>query len=374
VVKGLQVSLTAAGTGVVKINASTGAVANIGGAAQTAIGVLNQSRIGGIDRYATSAQLFTSGGATTTAVVAGGLGFADGLSANYLAGQLGTGTLLTDPASLPQPTKQALFTTGVATVYILGGTTAVGANVANQIGALHVGNVPTAALINVIRIAGADRYATNNAVDLYLGAGSASGATAYVASGNGFADALTIGPASYDQGNPLVLVNGTATTLTPAAQSTIVNLGITKVIIVGGTAVVTPAIEAAIHTATGATVLNRLAGADRTLTAAAIAAYETTSGAGGIAASGTYVDVAGLAFAAARVYLTNGLGYADALSAGPVAGSNTNAILLTGGTTLGAGIPSYFAGKAATVNNVVALGLTGVLPVSIVNAAIASLS
>jgi zinc D-Ala-D-Ala carboxypeptidase len=307
-------------------------------------------------------------------VVAGGLGFADGLSANYLAGLLSTGTLLTDPLSLPQSTRLALFSQGVTTVYVIGGTAAVSANVAAQIAALHVGNVPTAAFITVVRIGGADRYATNNAVDLFMGAGSATGATAYVASGNGFADALTVGPAAYEEGNPLVLVDGTATTLTPAAQSTLVNLGITKAIIVGGTAVVTPAIETAIKTAGGATVLNRLAGADRTLTAAAIATYETTSGAGGIKASGTYVDVAGLGFDPTTVFLTNGLGFGDALSAGPVAGDNGNVILLTGGTVLGAGIPSYFTGMAGTVTDVVALGLTGVLPVAIVNAAIATLS
>ena len=309
------------------------------------------------------------------AVVAGGQGFADGLSANYLAGRLVTRTLLTDPNVLPSSTIQALYTSGAATVFVIGGTTAVSANVFNQIGALHVGNVPAAALISVVRIGGADRYATNQAVDLYLGAGSTG--TAYVSSGNGFADALAVGPAAYSTHNPLVLVNGTATTLTPAATSTLVNLGITKVIIVGGTAVVTPTIETAIHTATGATVVNRLAGADRTLTASAIATYETdTTGTVAIAAAGTYTAVNGLGFTGfATVYLTNGSGFADALSAGPVAGGAQNPVLLTSGaTTVGAGITAYFAGKAASVTHVTAIGLTGALSVAVVNAAIATLS
>jgi len=374
VIKGLTVDLTAAGTGVVTLKGSTAGVAQIGGKLAPAIGVLNQGRVGGIDRYATSAQLFGRGGfANASAVIASGQGFADGLSATYLASKLGTRTLLTNPVALQQSTTLALYNAGVATVYIVGGTAAVSDTVKNQISALHVSNNPANAFITVIRIAGSDRYQTNNAVDLYLGAGSSTN-TAYVVNGAGFADALALAPAVYATGNPLVLTE--TGQLTAAAQSTLVNLGITKVIIVGGTAVVSAATETAIGKLSGVTVQNRIAGDDRTLTAAGIATYETTNGAGGIPASGSYVDVAGLNFAGkATVWLTNGQGFADALSAGAVAGGAGNPVLLTAdANTVGAGIASFFAGQAATVTTVNAIGLTGALSVPTVNAAIATLS
>ncbi len=37
----------------------------------------------------------------------------------------------------------------------------------NEVAALHVGNSSTNPLINVVRIAGSDRFATNNLVDIY---------------------------------------------------------------------------------------------------------------------------------------------------------------------------------------------------------------
>jgi len=374
VVKGLEVDLTAAGNGVVTLTPSVAGPITIGGSALNAIGVLSQNRVGGIDRYATSSQLFSRGGfANASAVLAGGQGYADGLSATYLAGKLGTRVLLTNPVSLQQSTTLALYGAGVSTVYIVGGTAAVSDTVKSQIAALHVSNNPANALITVVRISGADRYATNNAVDLYLGAGSSTN-TAYVASGEGFADSLAIAPAVYTTHNPLVLTQSGQ--LTSAAESTLVNLGITNVIIVGGAKAVSAATETAIGKISGLTVLNRLAGDDRTLTASAIASYETKAGPGGIAASGTYVDVAGLGFTGqATAWLTNGQGFADALSAGAVAGAGQSPVLLTAdANTVGAGIGAYFGGLAGTVTAVNPIGLTGALPVATVNAAIATLS
>ncbi len=383
VVSGLQVDLTAAGTGSVKINASTGAVANIGGAAQAAIGVLNQGRTGGTDRYATASQLFLNnpasftGGTNLVAVLASGANYPDALSANYLAQGLGTRVLLTDPNVLPQPTSQALITAGIKTVYIVGGTSAVSANVANSISAMHVGNNNANAFINVIRVAGSDRYATNNQVDLFNGA-TVGVNTAIVAVGSNFADALSVAPVVVTKHFPLVLTNGPS--LSAAAQSTLVNLGIKNVIIVGGTAAVSAATEASIK-ALGITIAYRIAGADRTLTAASIATYETTSTAtAAFPATTSYAALNGLSLNIAQVYIARGDGFADALAAGTVAGgvgtgATVGAILLTGDpSTLGAGIPSYLGGKAANVTNLTVLGLTSAVSVATANAAVASLS
>jgi len=382
-VKGLKVDLTAAGTGVVTLTA-TKAGPVTAGAAQNAIGVLNQARVGGVDRYATAAQLFTSGGftggAANVAVLASGANFPDALSANYLAAGLnagaGTRILLTDPNTLVQPTAQALITSQIKTVYIVGGPAAVSASVANAIAGMHVGNNNANAFINVIRVAGADRYATNNQVDLYNGA-TAGVNTAVVAVGSNFADALSVAPAVVAKKYPLVLTDGGS--LTGSAQSTLVNLGIKNVVIVGGTAAVSTAVETAIKNL-GIKVAYRLAGADRTGTAQQIATWETTgTGTAAFPATSAYGALNGLGLAAGQVYIARGDGFADALSAGTVAGgvggAAQGAILLTGSPTiLGAGIPGYLSGKAATITSVTALGLTSAVSSATLNAAIASIS
>ena len=344
----------------------------------------NQTRIGGVDRYATAGQLFTLGGFTggfnKVAVIASGANYPDALSANYLAAGLnggsGTRVLLTDPNLLPQADQaQALITGSIATVYIVGGTAAVSTNVANAISAMHVGNNNANAFINVIRVAGADRYATNNQVDLFNGASSVN--TAFVAVGSNFADALAVAPVVVTKKVPLVLTDGT--TLSASASSTLVNLGIKNVIIAGGTAAVSAAVEASIK-ALGITIAYRLAGADRTLTASMVATYETTALAtAAFPATTAYAALNGLAMNAAQVYVARGDGFADALAAGTVAGgvggSAVGAILLTGDpTTLGAGIPSYLGGMAATVTNLTVLGLTSAVSVATASAAVASIS
>jgi putative cell wall-binding protein len=349
------------------------------GAALTAIVVSGQSRVGGIDRYASSAQLFNSKFSTATSVVlASGANFPDALSATYLAATLGTGVLLTDPNIVPQNTLQILTNSHITTVYIVGGTAAVSAAEQTQISALHVGNAPLSSLLTVLRVAGADRYATNNTADLYSGAAAGS-TTAVVATGANFADALAAGPAVYagaaaNKPFPLVLTSGTA--LSASAQSTLVNLGIKNVVIVGGTSAVSAAVETAIK-ALGINIAYRIAGADRTLTAQLIATWETQ----GLPATATYGAAAslGFSFTGSTVYIARGDGFADALSAGAVAGSGTlpakQAILLTGDpNTLGAGIPAYLGAAGLThVNNLIAVGLTGAVSTATFAAAVASL-
>ena len=341
------------------------------GAAVTVITVTGQSRIGGIDRYATSGQLYnTAFAASTKIVLASGFNFPDALSATYLAKTLTTGVLLTDPNVLQQSTSLVLTNNVITTIYIVGGTAAVSANVQNAISALHVGNDPNKAFLTVVRVAGADRYATNNAVDLFNGA--TTGTTAIVATGQNFADALAVGPAVYNKTIPLVLT-GTGS-LDANAQSTLVNLGIHSVIIVGGTAAISAAVETAIKALPGVSIAYRIAGADRTLTASQIATWETQ----GLPAATPYPAAASLGFgfvAASKANLARGDGFADALSAGAVAGVQAQVILLTDNpTTLGAGAPAYLSAAGLThVGTLIALGLTGAISVATFNAAVAAL-
>jgi putative cell wall-binding protein len=356
VLSGATITAPAA-AGAVTVTARYGAT--VIGAPATVASVVAQTRIGGTDRYATAANLFTAGGFGGTAVLASGANFPDALSANFLASKLGTGTLLTAPTALPSVTFNTIITRGVSTVYIVGGTGAVSAGVANQIAATHVANQPNAAFINVVRIAGADRYATNLAVNEYQ---FATHTTAIIATGANFADALAVGPAVVNAQYPLILTSGTALSATAAQQLT--DMGVTNVVIVGGTGAVSSAVETAIK-GMGITITARLAGADRTQTAAAIATWETTSVANG-----------GLGMAQATVHIANGADFPDALAAGPVAGSGAGAVILLSlsPTTLGAGAPTYLAGLTGTVTTLNALGLTGAVSPAVMNAAAVALA
>ena len=324
--------------------------------------VTYDARTGGATRYETAAALFDTFGHVDNAVLSSGALFPDALSANYLAGRLHTGTLLTAPATLSNAAKQSIITSGVKTVYITGETGAVSQAVQNQIEALHVGNVPTAAFISVVRLGGANRYATNKLVNehSFLAAN-----TVLLASGSNFPDALALGPIAYHKTFPLILTKGI--TLGASESSQLSDFHPTSVIIAGGTGVVSQAIEDSL-TAKGLTVL-RLAGADRTLTAAAVATWATA----GIAPNTGIKAAQG--FVSGTTYISTGDNFADALAAGPVAGANNRLILLSKSpTVLSVGIPSYLGHKAVgatstSVSTLHALGLSGAVSPDLMRAA-----
>ncbi len=74
-------------------------------------------------------------------VVASGVSFPDALAASYLAGIVDGPILLTDPLQLPSVTSAELTALGATQVYVVGGTSAVSAHVAAQIGAITVAGV-----------------------------------------------------------------------------------------------------------------------------------------------------------------------------------------------------------------------------------------
>lgn len=346
-------------------------VLNMG--AVNVVNVVNYgARTGGATRYETAATLFNNEfGDVSSVVLASGVNFPDALSANYLAGRLGTGTLLTDPGNLSDAARFAIFGHGVSTVYITGGTTAVSQNVQNQIEALHVDNNPAMPLIFTVRLGGANRYDTNVLVNSNNFAGHVP--TVLLSSGLFFPDALSLGPVSARLHMPLIITNGTALGSQENAQ-----LGAftpTNVVIAGGVNVVSQAIQDSLVTQ-GYTVL-RLAGADRTQTAAAVVTW-ATEGAG--ATPGTPAITAAQGFLSNTTYISTGANFADALAAGPVAGHNNHMIVLAGDvSTLGAGIPSYLGGKTVgtggnvagvkQVDTLSALGLTAAISNSVMQAA-----
>ncbi len=336
-------------------------------------------RVAGANRYATASALFADVFADPSrphaAVVASGANYPDALSANVLAGELGTGVLLTDPSSLSPEVALELESDDVDSVYIVGGTAAVSVNVANQIAALHVLGISTNPAIAVSRFAGTDRFDTNNLINEAAATGPSGGTpvtftTAFVATGNGFADALAVGPIVYSQSIPLILTAPSA--LSPAALQSLKDLKVKNVIIVGGVGAVSTAVETAL-TSAGFTIAYRIAGQDRTMTASAIARWA----ANGLPATPTYkaLDaIPGWLTASSTAWIARGDNFADALAAGAAAGDAGQSIVLTSSPTdLGGGIPAYFASLTGGVDTIVALGGPSALNPTVLTSAITSL-
>lgn len=252
-------------------------------------------------------------------------------------------------------------------MYVIGGTSVVSNAVVDQIKALAGGSGPLAGGINVIRLGGADRYATNALVvaqaaatgTVALTAGGTAASAVVIATGNGFADALAAGPIAAN-GFPLLL--NTGSTLTSQVSNYLTTTGVKQAIIVGGTSAI-PASVATALTGMGVTVL-RLAGADRTTTAEAIANFEITK------ATGTTVGL-GWSTTDGTVHVARGDDFADALAAGPVAGNGMQSILLaTSPSVLGPGASDFLMTETADVYATInALGLTAAVNTSTLQAA-----
>lgn len=319
----------------------------------------NSTRYSGDDRYATTAASFraaTNNDTTPNAVLAGGGAFPDALSANYLAGRLQTGTLLTRPNSLSPVALEAIQDANVTTVYVVGGAAAVSDS---TIATLRAAKTDNGSSITVERVGGANRYETNAAVNeraSEVGSGLPEDAAVnrtLVASGEGFADALALGPVAYAARIPLVLTPGAR--LGTEARAQLEQLK-NPVDLAGSSDVVSATTVNQIRTASGQSV-NRLGGADRSETAVQVATFITGNAA--------YNEIFTRKF---EVGITNGLNFPDAVGAGPVVGQEGAALLLTRNATNLGGAATY----GTTLKNrdalVFAFGGADVLPNSTVSA------
>ena len=285
------------------------------------------TRLSGADRYATSAAISKASYAAgvPVAYIATGTGFADALSGAPVAGKLGGPILLVPGTAIPAVIATELTRLKPAKIVILGGTGAVSSGVATALDAYTTGTVS--------RLAGANRYATSAAIST---ANYAAGVpVAYIATGTGFADALSGAPVAGKLGGPILLVPSTSIPGVVATELT--RLKPAKIVILGGTGAVSSSVATALDAYTTGTV-TRLSGVDRYATSAAISK----------ASYAANVPV---------VYIATGKGFADALSGAPVAGKLGGPILLVPGTT----IPSAVATELTRLKpaKIVILGGTG---------------
>lgn len=287
------------------------------------------TRVAGDDRYETAAAAAMAqfGPTATDAILARGDDYPDALAGAYLAGAVGdTPILLTERDALPEATAGAIEDLGVERVYILGGTGAVSTAVEEELGE-----------VEVERIQGNDRYATAAAVAQTAVEGATIGEvdgdrTAILATGQNFADALAAGPLASAGGFPILLTP--TGSLSPSAAAALDALEIDHVLIAGGTAAVSPAVQSAVES--DGRTSERLAGDDRYATAVEIADFAAAT-----------ID----GWSTTAVDLASGTVFADALPGGAAAGAASRSLLLTSPTQLSAATEDYLEEHSDTLSS-----------------------
>ena len=233
-------------------------------------------------------------------VVATKNGYWDALSASSLAGALKAPVLLSDTDSVDKQTVEEIGRLGARKAYLIGGNLALTENVEQQ---LHDMGVE-----EVIRVAAGDAAGTAREVAAQLPEHSD---TCFVATSNGYWDALSASPIAYAKGMPIFLSNATTKLLDDATLEAIKN-NYSKVVIVGGTLVVPDE------------VVEQLKGAG-------IAANNIVRKAGGGAIE-TSVHTANygvsLGMSSDKMGVATGNGYWDALTGGAFCGKNNAVIAL----------------------------------------------
>ena len=280
-------------------------------------------RYAGADRYATAAAISAAafGAGASTVYIATGLDFPDALAGAAAAAATNAPTLLVTATKIPDATRQELGRLRPNRIVILGGSAVVSNAVKTELRTYASGNVD--------RIAGADRYATAAAIS--AATFSAGVPVAFIATGSNFPDALGGAAAAGQEGGPVLLVNDR---VPDAVATELTRLAPARIIILGGLAVVSAAVETMLASFTPGPVV-RIAGTDRYDTSVAIS-------------RATYAS-------ASTVYLTTGSNFPDALAGAPLGGP----LLLTPGDYLLPAVRTEIVRLGA--QKVIVLGSTGAI-------------
>lgn len=276
-------------------------------------------RLSGSDRYGTAvaiSQNYSPG--VPVVYVATGVDYPDALSAAPAAARSGGPLLLTMPTQLPSIVKTEILRLQPSLIVVVGGTGVVSDVVYNALATL----APA-----IRRDAGIDRYATSRIIN-QRAFPTATTATAYVATGRDYPDALSASAAAGSISSPVILVDGIRPGVDIATRGLIRSLGIASVKVAGGPGVVSAAMAASLASVPGVSGVTRLAGADR---------YATSNA----------IDSA--SFSTAPVaYFAVGTGFADALAGAALAGYSGSPLFVVPGTC----VPAY------AVNTLTRLGTT----------------
>ncbi|GAA5168606.1 cell wall-binding repeat-containing protein [Ornithinimicrobium tianjinense] len=256
-------------------------------------------RTTGADRYEVAANLATAWvDGSQTVVIASGQSFADAIPGSALAAHFGAPILLARQGSLPATTRAMLRELQPTDIVVMGGEAAVGPEVFNALHNYVVGG-------DVHRVDGANRYEVSANASYQWDPGTAR--QVYLATGENWPDGLTGGAEAGRLDVPMFLTKKDA--VPSAVLRAMKDLGVTDVVVLGGTSAISTAVEWQLQNNGFAT--GRISGVNRYDVAAKVAR--------GDAQPGPYAFVA------------SGLNWPDALATGPLAAALASPLVLVKG-------------------------------------------
>ncbi|HEY8909576.1 MAG TPA: cell wall-binding repeat-containing protein [Desulfosporosinus sp.] len=161
---------------------------------------ITTTRIAGQDRYETSIKIAQRISSPSELIVTTGEDYPDALSMAPIAGAKQIPIILVPKASLPDSVKDYLSSIKVNKTYVIGDSSIIGDGVCNQ-------------FPNVERIVGADKYQRNIAINKKFDSDLKSSSLC-IATGEGFADALTGAAYAAKISAPIILVKNASPMVT----------------------------------------------------------------------------------------------------------------------------------------------------------------
>lgn len=294
------------------------------------------ARLGGTDRYDTSAKVSQNGWTTSDyVVIASGQGYADALCAAPVAKKFNAPILLTPSSTLSGEIKSEIARLKASHIIIIGGNASVSDAIEKQLSGMS---------LDVQRFGGKDRYETSAIVASKL---LASAKEIVIASGQGYADALSIAPIAAIKGMPILLTSKDSVSDSVKSYIDENKANIDKTYVIGGTGSISDSVAGSLP------ISFRINGSDRFATNVSIMTYF---------ASDLKFD---------NLYVVRGVGptgkeFADALSASALAAKNSSPVMLTYGDISEAD-GDFIKTNIESSANIVAVGGDSAVPDSLLN-------
>ena len=276
--------------------------------------------IKGNNRFSTATEIskmnYATGG---TVVLVNGNAVADGIAATPLAASENASILLANTNNLPSETANRMKEIAPQKVIIVGGENAVSkaleAKIANDYA------------VEVQRIAGKDRYATSFEIAKKLAENGVEIKTAYIVSGKGEADALSVASKAGADKQPIILTGKDA--ISPEMYEWLKEQNLEDAYFIGGNKVISDnVINSVNEITTNDVTANRIAGNNREETNAKVIEKLYTDGFSNVYAAKSNVLV-------------------DALSAGPMAAQRNCPVVLVNTNGLTDAQKNVLSGKYA---------------------------
>lgn len=265
-------------------------------------------RIAGKNRFLTAVEIskahfetptWPDGAPVDVVTVASGVNYPDALAGGPFAAGLGPLLLVPQTGPIPEAVKGEISRLSPQHIAILGGPGAVAVDVEKQLTALGA---------DTERFAGTNRYDTAAQVAVATAKALEGTDTVVLSSGEDFADALAGGASAAHRGGVLLLTR--SGTLSPEASAALAQIAPSKVQVLGGEAVVSRAVFDAVKAKLPNATVERVAGANRSATAAALSKVTFPA---------TTEDT----------FLANEADYPDALAAAPLAWFRNASLLVS---------------------------------------------